>query len=135
MANPARRHGVRSLTHFSVCCSGRHVEIGFTDDAGEPAALQLPQECLGTLLMTLPRMIEMALRRRSGNADLKQVYPLGDWQLHAGDEPESMILSLSTPDGFRVSFCAPIRQATELGEALTRLEHADFAGQQHPIRH
>jgi hypothetical protein len=111
------------------------VEIGFTDDAGEPAALQLPQECLGTLLMTLPRMIEMALRRRSGNADLKQVYPLGDWQLHAGDEPESMILSLSTPDGFRVSFCAPIRQATELGEALTRLDHADFAGQQHPIRH
>jgi len=40
MANPARRHGVRSLTHFSVCCSGRHVEIGFTDDAGEPAALE-----------------------------------------------------------------------------------------------
>ena len=37
--------------------------------------------------MTFPRMIEMALRRRTGNAALRQVYPLGDWQLHLGDEP------------------------------------------------
>jgi hypothetical protein len=134
MPNSARRLGVQSLTHFSVCCSGRHVEIGFTDHAGEPTALQLPQECLGTLLMTLPRMIEMALRRRSGNAALRQVYPLGDWELHLGDEPGSMIISLATPDGFTVSFSAPVRQAVEFGEALARLEHASDA-EPPPVRH
>jgi hypothetical protein len=108
MANPARRHGVRSLTHFSVCCSGRHVEIGFTDDAGEPAALQLPQECLGTLLMTLPRMIEMALRRRSGNADLKQVYPPNSVRrLPAWSTPT--LLGNNTPSGISGSR-APARQ-------------------------
>ena len=98
MSERARRLGMNALTHFSVCRSGKHVEIGFTDHAGEPVALQLPQECLSMLLMTLPSMIEAALRRRTGNPELRQVYPLGDWQLHLGSEPESIIISLATPD-------------------------------------
>ena len=134
MPDPARRLGVRSLTHFTVCCSGRHVEVGFTDQMGEPVSLELPQECLSALLMTLPRMIEMALRRRTGNPALRQVYPLGDWQLHLGSEPESMIISLATPDGFSVSFCAPFQQAAELGEALARQESMKDA-KPSPVRH
>ena len=95
MSERARRLGMNALTHFSVCRSGKHVEIGFTDHAGEPVALQLPQECLSMLLMTLPSIIEAALRRRTGNPELRQVYPLGDWQLHLGSEPESIIISLA----------------------------------------
>jgi hypothetical protein len=134
MPDRARRLGVQSLTHFSVCCSGRHVEVGFTDQTGEPVALELPQECLSTLLMTLPRMIEMALRRRTGNPELRQVYPLGGWQLHLGSEPHSLIISLATPDGFSVSFCAPFEQAAELGEALARQEHVENV-EPPPVRH
>jgi hypothetical protein len=125
---------MRALTHFSVCRSGRHVEIGFTDHAGEPAALELPQECLSMLLMTLPAIIEAALRRRTGDPALRQVYPLGDWQLHLGSDPDSLIISLATPDGFRVSFCAPIDQAAALGEALARQEAA-HEPQPPPMRH
>jgi hypothetical protein len=134
MPDPARRLGVGKLTHFSVCCSGRHVEVGFTDQIGEAVALELPQECLSALLMTLPRMIEQALRQRTGNPALHQVYPLGDWQLHLGSEPESMIISLATPDGFSVSFCAPLEQAALLGEALARQEPTEDTPPS-PIRH
>jgi hypothetical protein len=134
MPDRARRLGVDKLTHFSVCCSGRHVEVGFTDQMGEPVSLELPQDCLSALLMTLPRMIELALRRRTGNPALRQVYPLGDWQLHLGSEPESMIISLATPDGFSVSFCAPFEQATELGAALARPEQTEDA-EPSPVRH
>ena len=88
MSDTPRRLGMSALTHFSVCRSGRHVEIGFTDHTGVPAALQIPQECLAKLLMTLPSMIEAALRRSTGNPTLRQVYELGDWQLHLGSEPE-----------------------------------------------
>jgi hypothetical protein len=134
MPDPARRLGVGRLTHFSVCCSGRHVEVGFTDQAGEPMSLELPQECLSALLMTLPRMIEAALRRRTGNPALRQVYPLSDWELHLGSEPDSMIISLATPDGFSVSFCAPLEQAAELGAALARQEQTEDA-RPSPVRH
>jgi hypothetical protein len=116
-----------ALTHFSVCRSGRHVEIGFTDHTGEPAALQLPQECLSMLLMTLPTMIETVLRRRTGNPTLRQVYAMGDWQLHLGSDPQSLILSLATPDGFAVSFCTSFEQAAVLGDALLRQEQAQGA--------
>ena len=135
MSERARRLGMNALTHFSVCRSGKHVEIGFTDHAGEPVALQLPQECLSMLLMTLPSMIEAALRRRTGNPELRQVYPLGDWQLHLGSEPESIIISLATPDGFRVSFCAGAEQAGILGEALTRQEDCMNDDRRRPVRH
>jgi hypothetical protein len=134
MPDPARRLGVQSLTHFSVCCSGQHVEVGFTDHTGERVSLELPEECLSTLLMTLPRMIEMALRRRTGNPTLRQVYPLGDWQLHLGSEPHSLIISLATPDGFSVSFCAPFEQAAELGEALARQDQVQDT-ETPPVRH
>lgn len=125
MPDAAQHLGMSSLTHFSVCRSGKHVEIGFTDHTGARVALELPPECLSMLLMTLPSMIEAALRRRTGNPKLLQVYPLGDWQLHLGSDPQSLIISLATPDGFRVSFCAGHEQAAVLGEALTRQERSE----------
>ena len=134
MAEPTRRVGMRALTYFSVCRTGRHVEIGFTDSAGASASLELPYECLSKLLMTLPSMIEAALRRRTGNPELRQVYPLGDWQLHQGSEPQSIIISLETPDGFKVSFCAAPEQAAVLGEALARQEQVEES-EAPPVRH
>jgi hypothetical protein len=133
MSDLTRRLGMRALTHFSICCSGRHVELGFTDHRGEPASLEVPQECLSALLMTLPRMIEMALRQRTGNPTLRQVYPLGEWQLHMGSEPHSLIISLATTDGFSVSFSAPVDEAAELGEALARRDAE--AAEPPPVRH
>ena len=41
MPDPARRLGMGKLTHFSVCCSGQHVEVGFTDHTGEAVSLHL----------------------------------------------------------------------------------------------
>jgi hypothetical protein len=119
MSNNIRRIAMQSLTHFDVCCSGRHVEIGFTDHSGKPALLYVPHESLSSLLMTLPAMLQEAVQRRTGDASLRTVYPLGDWQLNRDVDEKSILLTLTTPDGFSVSFAVAPRDAAALGEALS----------------
>ena len=119
MSNNIRRIAMQSLTHFDVCCSGRHVEIGFTDHSGKPALLYVPHESLSSLLMTLPAMLQEAVQRRTGDATLRTVYPLGDWQLNRDIDDKSLLLTLATPDGFSVSFAVTPRDAAALGDALS----------------
>jgi hypothetical protein len=109
------------------------VELGFKDAGGAPIVLALPHQALGMLLMTLPRLIEMALRQRTGNAALRHVYPVGDWQVETTTDDASLLLSLATPDGFSVSFCLPAADARGLGEALS--DHASAPSRTAPIRH
>lgn len=64
----------------------------------------LPVDCLRSLLMTLPHVIDSALKVRHGDDTLKVVYPIGDWSLHAAEGSQGTILTIATPDGFKVSF-------------------------------
>lgn len=121
------------LTHVKVRPCGRIVELGFKDKAGTPIVLALPHQALGMLLMTLPRLIEMSLRQRTGNPSLRHVYPLGDWNVEAASDEESLLLSLATPDGFSVSFCLGANDARRLGGALS--DHAPPPSRAAPVRH
>jgi hypothetical protein len=85
------------------------------------------------LLMTLPRLIEMSLRQRTGDASLRHVYPVGDWRVEAATDNESLLLSLATPDGFAVSFCLPFDDARHLGQALANQMWAPQSAM--PVRH
>lgn len=109
------------LTHVRVRPCGTIVELGFRDGGGSPITLALPHQALGMLLMTLPRLIEMSLRQRTGNATLRHVYPVGDWHVETATDETSLLLTLATPDGFSVSFCLPSDDAHRLGRLL-----ADF---------
>ena len=73
MSDSARAIAVQSLTHCDVCCSGRHVEIGFTDHRGKPGVLYLPHESLSALLETLTAAVEEASERRTGAAGIDRV--------------------------------------------------------------
>jgi hypothetical protein len=131
MSDTIRRLAMQSLTHFDVCCSGRHAEIGFMDHGGRPATLYVPHDCLSRLLMTLPTIIEEAIRHRTGDPTLRNVYPLGDWQLHRAAGSGSMVLTLATPDGFGVSFDMPAPDAARLADALRSGSGGD--GQRRPV--
>jgi hypothetical protein len=121
------------LTHVAVRPCGRIVELGFKAEGGVPIVLALPHQALGMLLMTLPRLIEMALHQRTGNASLRHVYPLGDWHVEATSDEASLLLSLATPDGFSVSFCLPADDARRLGQVLA--DHAPVPSRKPPVRH
>jgi hypothetical protein len=107
-----------SLSCVRVRPSGQAVELGFREGSGADSTLVLPHQVLGMLLMTLPGLIETALRLRTGDTSLRHVYPVGDWQLESASDGESLLLRLATPDGFAVSFCLAAGDARTLGGVL-----------------
>lgn len=108
----------KSLTDCQVDKSGELFRLGLACADGSRASVILPVDCLRSLLMTLPNAIESALRARYGDDTLKVVYPMGDWSLHAAVGSKGMILTIATPDGFKVSFTLTEADASKLATSL-----------------
>jgi hypothetical protein len=108
----------QSLTTCEISADGRQISLGFVDSAGQPAALKMPIEQVGALAMTLPALIERALRMRFGDNSLRYTYPLGSWSFEHATDFSGGIVTLRTTDGFSVCFSLQPRQQDELGEAL-----------------
>jgi hypothetical protein len=96
-------HGTH-LTTFSVAADGASVSLGFAGEDGASSSLVLPADCLKALIMTLPEMMRQSLSRQYRDPSLRLVYPVGSWEIEAASEPGRLILTLGTPDGFRISF-------------------------------
>src|SRR6476660_5468460 len=92
MSDGIRRITMQALTHCDVCCSGRHVEVGFTDHLGKPALLYVPHDSLRGLLLTLPAAQREASQRRGSDGAPDNVAPLAHWQLTRDAEAQSMVL-------------------------------------------
>lgn len=108
---------IESLTGCEVASDGSIV-LGFADGEGRPAALTLAIGEAGALAMTLPKLIEEALRRQYRDHSLRYIYPLASWSLERSTDSSSGIVTLATTDGFSVRFSIKARQQSELGEAL-----------------
>ena len=107
----------KQLTTFSVAPDGRSVAIGVADEEGQSAALTLPAECLKSLILTLPDMMRRALRLQHGDPSLRLVYPVASWEVERGTQPEILIVTLRTSDGFHVSFGITPKDLRKMGEA------------------
>ena len=92
------------LTTFSVAADGGSVSIGVADERGENSALVLPTACLQALVMTLPEMARQALQRQYCDPRVRLVFPVENWTLETSDGADRLILTFTTPDGFRASF-------------------------------
>ena len=57
--------------------------------------------------MTLPGLIEQALKARYSDNTLKLVYPVGAWSLQAAAGTDRLILTLATPDDSRFPSRSP----------------------------
>jgi hypothetical protein len=110
---------VQALTTYKVAEDGQSVALGMKDTAGNTATLRMKVTELGNLVMTLPSVIEAALRRRFRDASLRYTYPMGSWEVEAASDPAHLIVTLRTEDGFGVSFSIPRGRAGELGAALS----------------
>ncbi len=116
------------LTTFSVAADGATVSIGVADLNGAPAVLVLPAACLQALVMTLPEMANEALRCKSGDTQLRLVFPLADWTLEKVTDSDRLILSLVTTDGFRASFALSV-------DELARMAGTALSGEAVPAQH
>lgn len=111
---------VKQLTTCGVAAGSDIVEIAFIDAAGNPVSLRVPLVHAQSMLMTLPRLVGRALRNATGSAESRFVFPLGQWRLEAATEQSFVIATLSTEDGFEVSFGIPPEACRGLGWALKR---------------
>lgn len=113
-----------ALTTFVVAPDGSTISINVTDENSRPGSLVLPADCLRALIMTLPAMMQQALRRRYHDPSLRLVYPLGNWRLETSTEPGKLILTLSASDGFEVAFAVTEDELKQFARAAKRARHA-----------
>jgi hypothetical protein len=59
------------------------------------------------------------------------VYPVGPWALEKTDDPEKVILTLTTTDGFHASFALSAREIIDMGEAAGRALSAMATASRH----
>lgn len=111
-----------ALTTYDVSPDGTRVRFHVRNADGGTAALELPAECLNQLLMTLPRIIQTAMRRNEGGDSLRLVYPMDDFRLELGEvDPQGArqyILTLRTGGTFGISFALPAAQLAVLAQTV-----------------
>ncbi len=90
----------KALTNVDLASDGSCVRFNLTDENDRAAALELPLECINQMLMTLPHVINQALRSRHQDSSFRLVFPLGDWRLERISGDRRLILTLATDDGF-----------------------------------
>lgn len=117
----------RELTTCKVAPDGRSVSLRFVDAGGQATAVNFPVEQLGAIAMTLPALIETALRRRYRDDSLRYAFPLDSWSCEPASDPATSIVTLRTADGFGVSFSLPRQQLTEIGEELAAVPEMEAA--------
>jgi hypothetical protein len=111
-----------ALTTFEVALDGSSVRLNLLDREGRPASVILPTQCVNHLLMTVPRMVETALRNSQGDESLRYVHPMESFALELassspGEGPQ-LILTITTGGGFAASFVGGEQMMTQLGHAL-----------------
>lgn len=109
---------VKELTTYQISEDGQTVELKVGDEAGGEASLRFKVSELGNLVMTLPSLIEAALKRQYRNTSFRFAYPLGSWSVEQAADPGSLIVTLRTQDGFGVSFAMGRSNAEKLGRSM-----------------
>lgn len=105
------------LSTCNVIDEGRAIRFDFIDQEGRPLSIEFPFEQAHSIIMTLPQMLSQALKRLTLDQTARYVFPLGRWSIESGDN-QSLITTLSTKDGFQVSFAIPFDACRAIGWAL-----------------
>lgn len=113
---------VKKMTTYEISEDGEAVTLNFVDEADRPASLRLQIPDLGNLSMTLPSLIEAALRRRHREGACRYAYPMGSWSIEQAIDPASIIVTLRTSDGFGISFSMERGHAIKLSQSLSDVE-------------
>jgi hypothetical protein len=108
----------QELTTWAVMPGGHHIRLDLSTPDGKPGSIVVSFDTLSSLIMTLPRMLQEALNARCSDGSLRVVQALDSWRIEQARGDLSMILRLSTADGFEVAFALNGRDADSLGAAL-----------------
>jgi hypothetical protein len=120
---PSSQIDAAELTTYDVDPRGDFVRLHLKDRDGQTGTVVLPTDCLTQLLMSLPGMVQKALRNRHGDDSLRLAHPLESFNVEVGEASASgtpqYILTLCTSGGFAVSFSGSDADLASLGGAIT----------------
>jgi hypothetical protein len=119
-----RAISVRELTNCELTVDGNHFQLGFIDGEGKACFLSLPSDCLKSLIMTLPQAMERALQIRYRDNSLRLVFRAHRLRIELASDRETFIATLTTQDGFAVSFTLDDAQMLSFADALAAREAA-----------
>jgi hypothetical protein len=105
------------LTTCGVVEAGQAIRLGFLDESGEAVSIEFAFEQTLSLIMTLPQLLSRAVALQTKDPTARCVFSLKQWTLERVDG-DSLIITLSTDDGFAVSFSIPFNTCKALGFAL-----------------
>ncbi len=80
--------------------------------------MELPFDQAESVVMTLPSLLNRALRQQTGDDDARYVFGLREWSLESARDQACLIATLKTLDGFEVSFGIPFEACRSLGWSL-----------------
>jgi hypothetical protein len=109
---------IQALDTCEVASDGTVISIGLVNSKGRRCTIRLSLPQVGALLMTLPGVIDQALRNRFGDPSLRYAYQLTTWVLEQSSDQTQNLVTLHTLDGFSVCFLISRVQQAELAEAL-----------------
>jgi hypothetical protein len=118
---------VRALSTYRVGESGDTISLELLGANEQTITLEMDVDQIGTLVMTLPSLIETALKRRFRDASLRYSYPAGGCKVEQASDPNALIITMQTADGFGVSFTVSRERAKELSEALSLGASSDLS--------
>jgi hypothetical protein len=109
---------VGSLGTCQISSDGHWIRLNLRDTRGNPVPLNLTLSSVQQLLMRLPRLLSRAFQAQYADASMRAVFPLSDWRLETGARSENFILTMTTPDGFEVSFSIGARALAQIASAV-----------------
>lgn len=108
------------LTTCSVLNGGHVLRLDFVDETGADVSLELPFDQTQAIAMTLPALLTRALQAITGKESSRYVFPLDRWAAEKSDDSNTLLLTLTTDDGFQVSFGVAAEACRGLGLTLVR---------------
>jgi hypothetical protein len=106
------------LTTCKALDDGETIKLEFLDQGCNPISLLLSFEDAESITMTLPRLLTQAVKTQTGKDNSRYVFALGQWLLEGVEDHQLSILTLTTVDGFEVSFRIPHATGRALGWSL-----------------
>jgi hypothetical protein len=127
------------LTTCGVLKNGQGITLGLLDESGDEITLQLSFDHAQAIVMTLPGLLTLALRSLTGEDSARYVFALNAWVIEQSNDRNGLVLTLGTPDGFKISFNIPVDACRSLGGTLTRecgpsAESDEAAGEEWRLR-
>ena len=115
-----------SLTTYEVASDGSAVRLHFVDPEGIARSLQVPFAGLQQLTLTMPKIMEEALRASYRDPTLRLVHAVTSWVIERASDGRNWLLSFSTPDHFSISFALTDGDLNGLSSLLNDYELEAF---------